>query len=108
MTLMLKELHSGVYIWSDGFELTLDNWFASQKRVVARIAMALNVYLSAERLRRFSEWPDISVGLYDRWLRCQTRVRTFNPQHWAQLGGNSQRSSARRPALFLPIADWPT
>lgn len=85
LTLMLKELDTGVYIWSDGFELKIDNWFDSQKRVVRRIAMALNVYLSAERLRRFSGGPDISIGLYDRWLRCQTLVRTFNPQHWAQL-----------------------
>ena len=85
LTLMLKELNTGVYIWSDGFELKLDNWFNSQSRVVRRIAMALNVYLSAERLRRVSERPDISIGLYDRWLRCQTLVRTFDPQHWARL-----------------------
>jgi DNA-binding SARP family transcriptional activator/tetratricopeptide (TPR) repeat protein len=82
LTLMLKDLDAGFYIWSDGFELKLDNWFDSQRRVVRRIATALNVYLSAERLRRFSERPDISIGLYDRWLRCQTLVRTFNPQHW--------------------------
>jgi tetratricopeptide (TPR) repeat protein len=101
LTLMLKELHSGVYIWSDGFELTLGNWFDSQRRVVRRIAMALNVYLSAERLRRFSEWPDISVGLYDRWLRCQTRVRTFNPQHWAQLGQQFAEIISAAPG-FVP------
>ncbi len=85
LTLMLKELDTGFFIWSDGFELKLDNWFDSQRRVVRRIAMALNVYLSVERLRRFSERPDISLGLYDRWLRCQTLVRTFNPEHWDRL-----------------------
>ncbi|HUB98004.1 MAG TPA: BTAD domain-containing putative transcriptional regulator, partial [Stellaceae bacterium] len=84
-TLMLKELNTGFYIWSDSFELRLDDWFEAQGRVVRRIAMALNVYLSAERLRRFSERPDVSIGLYDRWLRCQTLVRTFNPQHWDRL-----------------------
>jgi len=85
LTLMLKELASGLYIWSDGFELNLDNWFDSQRRVIGRVSMALNVYLSAERLRRLSERPDISIGVYDRWLRCQTLVRTFNPEHWAHL-----------------------
>lgn len=85
LTLMLKELDTGFYIWSDGFELNLDNWFDSQRRVIRRIAMALNVHLSAERLRRFSERPDISVGVYDRWLRCQTLVRTFDPLQWDHL-----------------------
>lgn len=85
LTLMLKELASGYYVWSDGFELNLDNWFDSQRRVIGRVAMALNVHLSAERLRRLSERPDISIGVHDRWLRCQTLVRTFNPQHWSRL-----------------------
>src|SRR5262249_25522114 len=26
--------------------------------------------------------PDVSLGIYDRWLRCQTLIRTFNLQHW--------------------------
>jgi DNA-binding SARP family transcriptional activator len=85
LTLMLKALDTGYYIWSDGFELKLSNWFDSQRRVIRRVAMALNVHLSAERLRRQSEKPDISVSIHDRWLRCQTLVRTFDPQHWAKL-----------------------
>ena len=82
LTFMLKALATGFYIWSDGFELNLDTWFDSQQRVIRRVAMALNVHLSAERLRRLSGRPDIAIGVYDRWLRCQTLVRTFDPQHW--------------------------
>jgi DNA-binding SARP family transcriptional activator len=81
LLLMLKELETNLYIWSDGFELRLESWFDSQRRVVQRVAMALNVYLSAERLQRFSEHPDVSLGIYDRWLRCQTLVRTFSAQY---------------------------
>jgi tetratricopeptide (TPR) repeat protein len=101
LTIMLKELGSDLYIWTDGFELKLVNWFDSQVRVVRRIAMALNVYLSAERLRRFSERPDISLGLYDKWLRCQTLVRTFNPQHWQRLAGQFAEILAAAPG-FVP------
>src|SRR5262249_45899426 len=85
LTVMLKALDTGFYIWSDGFELNLGNWFDSQRRIIRRVAMALNVHLSAERLRRLSEKPEISIGIHDRWLRCQTLVRTFDPQHWAKL-----------------------
>ena len=61
LLLVLKELETNHFIWSDGFELKLENWFDSQRRVVRRIAMALNVYLSAKRLERFSEEPDVSL-----------------------------------------------
>jgi TolB-like protein/tetratricopeptide (TPR) repeat protein len=101
LTLMLKEVDTGFYIWSDGFELSLDNWFASQRRVIRRIAMALNVHLSAERLRRFSEQPDISLGVYDRWLRHQTLVRTFDPQHWDRLREQFTEIIAAAPQ-FVP------
>jgi len=101
LTLMLKELDSGFFIWSDGFELSLDTWFASQRRIIRRIAMALNVHLSADRLRRLSEQPDISVGLYDKWLRCQTLVRTFAPQHWTGLAKEFDEIIAAAPQ-FVP------
>jgi DNA-binding SARP family transcriptional activator len=81
LLLMLKELETSLYIWSDGFELRLESWFDSQRRVVQRVAMALNVYVSAERLERFAEHPDVSLGIYDRWLRCQMLVRTFSAQY---------------------------
>ena len=101
LTLMLKEVDTGFYIWSDGFELNLDNWFASQRRVIRRVAMALNVHISAERLRRFSEQPDISLGVYDRWLRHQTLVRTFDPQHWDRLREQFTEIIAAAPQ-FVP------
>jgi tetratricopeptide (TPR) repeat protein len=98
---MLKDLQTGYYVWSDGFELGLDNWFVSQQRVIRRIAMALNVNLSAERLRRFSERPDIALGVYDRWLRCQTLARTLDPQHWARLTTQFSEIIAAAPQ-FVP------
>ena len=101
LTLMLKEVDSGFFIWSDGFELSLDRWFDSQRRVIRRIAMALNVHLSHDRLRRLSEQPDISVSLYDRWLRCQTLVRTFAPQHWNGLAKEFDEIIAAAPQ-FVP------
>jgi DNA-binding SARP family transcriptional activator len=85
MVITLKDLEPNLYIWNEEFKLNLESWFEHQRLVVRRIAMGLNVYLSAERLRRFSDHQDVSLALYDRWLRCQTQVRTFNPQFWARL-----------------------
>jgi DNA-binding SARP family transcriptional activator len=101
LTLMLKALATGFYVWSDGFELKLDTWFDSQQRVIRRVAMALNVQLSAERLRQLSGRPDISIGVYDRWLRGQTLVRTFDPQHWAGLAAQFNEIIGAAPQ-FVP------
>ena len=59
MMITLKELDTGLYIWTQNFDLNLENWFAVQRHVVRRIAMGLNAYLSAERLRQFSDRPAI-------------------------------------------------
>jgi DNA-binding SARP family transcriptional activator len=85
MMITLKDLESSVYVWTENFELKLENWFVHQRHMVRRIAMGLNVHLSAERLRQFSDGQDVSLGLYDRWLRCQTQVRMFNPRFWGRL-----------------------
>jgi DNA-binding SARP family transcriptional activator len=85
MMITLKDLEANLYIWNENFELKLENWFVYQRHVVRRIAMGLNVHLSADRLRRFADRQDVSLGLYDRWLRCQTQVRTFNPRFWGRL-----------------------
>ncbi|MEA2738841.1 MAG: hypothetical protein QOH05_2148, partial [Acetobacteraceae bacterium] len=81
----LKDLDSGLYVWTQNFELNLENWFVVQRHVVRRIAMGLNVHLSAERLQRFSDQRVVALGIYDRWLRCQTLARTFNPRYWETL-----------------------
>ena len=85
MMITLKEIDTGLYVWSQNFELRLENWFVIQRQVVRRIAMGLNVHLSAERLRRFSDQPTVALGIYDRWLRCQTLARTFDPKYWEAL-----------------------
>ena len=101
LTLILKALTAGFYIWSDRFELNLATWFDSQQRVIQRVAMALNVHLSAERLRRLSGRPDISIGVYDKWLRCHTVLRTFDPQRWAWLATQFKEIIAAAPH-FVP------
>lgn len=82
LTLTLRELDSDIYVWSDNFELKLDNWADLQRRIVARIATALKVHLSNERINRLSDHPDVALGIYDRWLRCQALILTFSPDNW--------------------------
>ena len=82
LVLTLRESSSNVYIWSETFELRIENWFETQQRIVRRIASSLNVQLSAERLNHAAGEPDVSLEVYDRWLRGQAMILQFSPDNW--------------------------
>ncbi|WP_092025245.1 BTAD domain-containing putative transcriptional regulator [Bradyrhizobium sp. OK095] len=84
MVLTLRETNTGVYIWSDTFELKLENWFQVQQRIVQRTALSVNVYLSTERLTRVATAPDVSLDIYDRWLRAQASFGSFSAENWRE------------------------
>jgi DNA-binding SARP family transcriptional activator len=80
--MVLQEQSTELAIWSERFELRLENWFETQQRVVRRIAATLNVQLSIERLTRLANVPDVSLESYDVWLRAQSLLRNFSPDNW--------------------------
>jgi DNA-binding SARP family transcriptional activator/TolB-like protein len=82
MVMVLRDDTMGIYVWSESFRLGLNNWFEAQQRIIRRIATALNVQLSAERLRRLAGEPDVSLDIYDRWLRGQSLMAKFDPESW--------------------------
>ena len=66
--------------FSRGFSLN-EFWFGTQQRIIRRIATALNVQLSAERLKRLAGEPDVSLDVYDRWLRGQNLMAKIGRAH---------------------------
>lgn len=82
MVMVLRDETSGIFVWSESLRLGLDNWFETQQRIIRRIATSLNVQLSAERLRRLAGEPDVSLDVYDRWLRGQSLIAKFDPESW--------------------------
>jgi TolB-like protein len=82
MVMVLKDDSTGIFVWSESFRLSLGNWFEAQQRIIRRIATALNVQLSAERLKRLADEPDVSLDVYDRWLRGQSLMTQVDPESW--------------------------
>jgi DNA-binding SARP family transcriptional activator/TolB-like protein len=101
MVMVLKDDTIGTYIWSESFRLGLDNWFKTQQRVVNRIATSLNVQLSADRLRRLAGEPDVSLDVYDRWLRGQNLLSRLEPENW-QRAVAILRDAIRESPAFSP------
>jgi DNA-binding SARP family transcriptional activator/TolB-like protein len=82
VVMVLRDDTTGIYVWSEGFRLGLNNWFEAQQHIIRRIATSLNVQLSAERLKRLAGEPDVSLDIYDRWLRGQSLMAKFDPESW--------------------------
>jgi putative toxin-antitoxin system antitoxin component (TIGR02293 family) len=82
MAMALKDDTAGNYVWNESFRLGLDNWFEAQQRIIRRIAMSLNVQLSAERLMRLAGEPDVSLDAHDRWLRGQSLHLKHDAESW--------------------------
>ncbi len=82
MVMVLRDETTGIFVWSESLRLGLDNWFETQQRIIRRIATSLNVQLSAERLRRLAGEADVSLDVYDRWLRGQSLIAKFDPESW--------------------------
>jgi DNA-binding SARP family transcriptional activator/TolB-like protein len=87
MVMVLRDEATGVYIWSESLRLNRDNWFETQQRVIRRIATALNVQLSAERLMRLAGEPDVSLEVHDRWLRGQSLHFNYDAESWQRAVG---------------------
>ena len=101
MVMVLKDDTMGVYVWSESFRLSLNNWFEAQQRIIRRIAMSLNVQLSTERLMRLAGEPDVSLDMHDRWLRGQSLLFKFDAESW-QRAFRIFRDAVRENPTFSP------
>ena len=101
MVMVLRDEAMGIYVWSETFRLGLNNWFEAQQRIIRRIAMSLNVQLSAERLMRLAGEPDVSLDTHDRWLRGQSLLSKFDAESW-QRAVTIFRDAIRENPTFSP------
>lgn len=80
LTIILKDMATRRFIWSERYAVGLEDWFKAQQRIVRRIAVALNVHLSADRVARRMTEPGVAFETYDRWLRGQSLIAEWRPE----------------------------
>jgi DNA-binding SARP family transcriptional activator len=101
IVMVLRDDTTGIYVWSETFRLSLNNWFGAQQRIIRRIAGSLNVQLSTERLMRLAGEPDVSLDTHDRWLRGQSLLSKFDAESW-QRAVTIFRDAIRENPTFSP------
>lgn len=82
LVLTLKEAATGVLLWSERLELSAAEWMNAQQTVMRRLAAALKVNVSAERMSIISPKPDQGLKVFDTWLRGQALILSFDPKDW--------------------------
>lgn len=82
LVVTLRDAATSVCIWSERYSITLAAWFETQERMVRQIAMALNIHVSAERLRRLSTGSEVTLEIHDRWLRGQALLLQMASKDW--------------------------
>ncbi len=67
----VKNSRTNAYVWGRNTDVGIAELFSRQSVLVAEIALAMNVNISAERLANMSRVPDASLDQYDRLLMGQ-------------------------------------
>jgi len=101
LVLTILDDASGFFLWSDSVSLAFDTWLEAQNRLIRQVTIALNISVSADRLRRIAQGPDLAPSLYDLWLRGQRMILDFNPDAWEEAGSLFRRVIAGAPS-FAP------
>jgi DNA-binding SARP family transcriptional activator/TolB-like protein len=82
LVVTLRDASTSVCIWSQRYSITLAAWFETQGHIVRQIALALNIHVSAERLRRVAAANEVPMEIHDRWLRGQAILSQMGSKDW--------------------------
>jgi class 3 adenylate cyclase/DNA-binding SARP family transcriptional activator len=87
--------------WSENFSLTQMEWRKRQGQVIGRIASALEIYVSADRLSHtIADVPDQAAD-YDDWLKGEALLLRWTPEAEAEAETIFRRLIERAPG-FAP------
>lgn len=80
LALRLAARASGEAVWADRFDAALSGWPIARSRVVHRMAAALKLAISADRVRRLLGKSETPLTTYDRWLKGMALTWQWRPE----------------------------
>lgn len=80
LSLRLMEPTTRRIAWSGSYRISAEDWRLVQGQVVGRIAAALEVYISADRLAQCLSTAPANTGDYDNWLRGEALLLRWTPE----------------------------
>lgn len=69
--LNLRDDRAGCYVWGQTIRRDVETIYEEQETFVRRMASALNIHLSADRLRRLPSQPHLPADHFETWAHAQ-------------------------------------
>ncbi len=66
-------------VWSENSHIETKTWISTQRSIVSKIAVALNVYLSTARLANTISQKDFSSTTHEEWLKGYQNMLVWDP-----------------------------
>jgi adenylate cyclase len=105
ITAQLIEAETGLHLWADRFDGSLDDVFALQDKAALSIAGVIEPTLQAAEIRYSAERPLNDLTAYDLYLRARSVASSYRREHLAQaldlLAGAIAREPGYGPALAV-------
>lgn len=82
LTVMLKDCAAAHYVVSESLSLDFDDWGASVRRIVRRLAVALNVHIVKRRLVAETLVDSLQEDAFDIWLNANNLMGQYRPDRF--------------------------
>ena len=82
VSLTLIDITTGDYVWSESFDFAPGAWAERQSDIVRRLAVAVNVQISVDRISRVAAGGGFTLSVFDRWLKGQELMMKMTPESW--------------------------
>ncbi len=82
LTVMLKDCTAAQYVVSESLSLDFDDWGASVRRIVRRLAVALNVHIVKSRLVAETLVDKLQEDVFDIWLNANNLMGQYRPDRF--------------------------
>lgn len=82
VVILLKEVESRRFIWSENLELNFEKWRSNHLSVVQNMATAIERSISRSRLSQLNNQFPSSPSSFDLWIYCRDLVNTWRPTHF--------------------------
>ncbi len=100
----LLDVHSRRIAWGEAFTLSAADWREKQSHVIGRIASALEIYISSDRLSQVVGHVPTDSANYDDWLRGEALLLQWTPTADAEAEVIFERLIQHAPTFALSYA----
>ncbi len=100
----LVEAGSRSIVWGEAFSLSSADWRERQSHVIGRVASALEIYISSDRLSQVVGHVPLDITNYDDWRHGEALLLQWAPQADAEAQQIFERLIRNAPTFALPYA----